>query len=1215
MYFVSTYTNLKTFYRNISLVILLLSGMVGNSAYATHLVGGYMSYEFLRTESNNDKTFKISLTLFRDVEQSDVEFDGEIEIGVYLNNEKRARTQLLSVKLLTRRMVLPPGSEDCDFYSDKKIEMGYYERTVTLAPYPQGYHLYFVRCCRNEQNNLLSSGNGPIQGQTYYCFIPNPALENSSPFFSGVPSPYMCNFDTNTFLNRAVDPDGDSLVYRFVHPFQGGAASISSAKPTPPQFMPKIDSVDYKNSNFHYTFPFGRSGYIDLNTSTGLTTLMATTKGSYVIAIEVEEYRNGISLGTVRLDMQILVLDCPPNKKPVASNDGGKKFTIEAGEELCFKVYGDDPDNSPVQNVTIFGTGDILTGDNGIKKPLATMATKKAKGSVETEFCWTPSCSQAREKPYEVTISAQDDGCPPKYDNYTISIKVNKFIGSNEIQGPDRACAAKSYEYMYSAQNTKPNSTFWWGVDKGTIIGADDEKDVNINFTGVGLATIKMVEISQYGCPGDTAVFNVNLIPTPAMPVLTGTDTVCLGALNITYSTVVNSLGSTYEWLLPNGSTGASTTSSIKHSWPQLGDYTLSVIETNSDGCRSDTGEIDVNVRKPNPGILGPLSVCPNAQGIKYYGLGHKSSTFTWTVDGGTQVTGGNTSEITIDWGNEGIGLISVVEQDKWGCRSDRIQVPIDKTYDLDGVVPDGDISVCEFDAEVPYQVIESNGSVYRWSVSGGTQVAGDSTSEIEVTWGPFGPGSVSVQQWAYDAVNNRECISPVVKLDVTINPNPTADEIVGDFFFCQGDEMRTYTVNGFAGSTYEWTINGSTDSITGQGTNQITVSWPDHGTFSMRAVELTKDSCIGVPIDTLVIVNPKPTADVIQGDFVHCFPDINQTLYKVNGFPNSTFEWMVTNGTFAPPSTADSAFINWNDGGHGEVVVIETSEFGCVGDTLRFQTYINNIQLDLDKISVGFPDNRMLGEWRTLNDDITSEPYTVEKRASGVEVVWSTVQNEFHQNFLETNVNTDETPLEYRIKTTDLCGNVRYSEVHTSILLTGEQNKEDFTLTLDFTPYKGWDNGVSNYELFRSSNADYSLNYYSGVNLGEQITIPSDRKDYRQCFRILAHENQGQGKSSWSNEICFFFSPNVYVPTAFTPNSDGLNEWFHPVPVAVKEYEMQIYNRWGEQIFVTESQDIGWDGTYKGFDSQSGVYMYIVTFSDFEDKVYKKSGTLQLMR
>ncbi len=190
----------------------------------------------------------------------------------------------------------------------------------------------------------------------------------------------------------------------------------------------------------------------------------------------------------------------------------------------------------------------------------------------------------------------------------------------------------------------------------------------------------------------------------------------------------------------------------------------------------------------------------------------------------------------------------------------------------MTGYKPTGDTTVCEFDANVLYSVVASNGSSYNWFITGGSQVSGDSSDIISVDWGATGLGNVAVQQTAFDAVNNRACLSPVLSIDIVINPIPTADQIEGEFDFCQGDLERTYTVNGFTGSTYLWEVNGNTNAIKGQGTNQIQVTWPNAGSFTMSVTEMSKDSCPGQTIDTVVIVHPKPIADSIQGKIIHCF-------------------------------------------------------------------------------------------------------------------------------------------------------------------------------------------------------------------------------------------------------------------------------------------------------------------------------------------------------
>jgi gliding motility-associated-like protein len=1196
--------------RYILLSTFFLFAGIGQSM-ATHLIGGYMSYEFLE-KINNDYSYKITLYMFRDVEQSEVNFDEEILLGIYLNNTNLDRTQVLRVPLLTRKIVRPPGNEECEYYADNEIEMAFYEKTVTLPAYTEGYHITFVRCCRNLQDNLINDVGKPFQGQTYYGRIPNPALRNSSPRFSGVPSPYMCAKDTTTFLNRAVDKDGDSLVYRYVWPFQGGEPTQGGAMPDPPvRLTLPITPVQYESA-YNYKQPFGSSGLAEINASNGLTTLYAPSEGSYVVGIEVAEYRNGILLSTVRLDMQILVLKCDPNNKPSAKSPDGDYFEVEGGQELCFDVEGTNADNQP-QQVTIFATGDILTGENGVDPPLARMTTRTATDYVTSEFCWTPSCEQAREELYIVAITARDNGCPPKQDHINIEIKVLKFIGSDEILGADRACTGSKYPFVYIARNPKDNSSFWWEVIGGTIEGDTDGDTISVLWNGIGQGRIRMVEISQYGCPGDTVGKNITLIDAPSIPVISGKDTVCLNTLNSNYSIPTTS-GSSYTWFFPDGNFEINSTGKSSYDWDLLGNYKIKVVEINSDGCASDTAVFDVNVRKPVPGIYGPQSVCPNSEDITYSSIGLSGSSYNWTITGGNQVSGGNSNQIDITWGNEGLGFIDVIETDKFGCVSDPIRYVVRKTYDLEGVIPVGEASVCEFDADVPYYVVEATGSIYRWNVSGGSQVSGDSTSNITITWGAKGLGTVGVQEWAYDKVNKKECVSPERTLDVIINPIPTADEIEGNFEVCQSDDTYTYTVKGFPGSTYSWTVNGSNQNIQGQGTSTISYVWDLPGSFVVTVQELSVDLCPGEIIDSVVVVHPKPVSDLIVGQLVHCVPNQLNTMYTISGFANSTFNWTVDNGTFTGGNN-DTIFIDWENGGHGLIEAIEISEFGCIGDTLTLPVYINNIEIDLEVVSVGFPDTRMHGSWNLMNDDLTSGSFEVEKRIPGAEPNWSPVISESYTSFLETDINTDLNPFEYRIKGYDLCGNERYSEVHTSMLLNGTQDETDFSVALNFTPYKGWDNGVNKYELYKSVNSDPFLRFDQSSTVGNTIFLEGNSDNFRQCYRVKATEQDGGNKVSWSNEICFYFQPNVYVPTAFTPNSDGINDGFHPVSVAVQDYTLAVYNRWGQLVFQSVNQVESWDGTYLGTNSPSGIYMYLVTFTDYGDRKYEKTGTVQLMR
>ncbi|MBL7891861.1 MAG: PKD domain-containing protein, partial [Bacteroidia bacterium] len=88
-----------------------------------------------------------------------------------------------------------------------------------------------------------------------------------------------------------------------------------------------------------------------------------------------------------------------------------------------------------------------------------------------------------------------------------------------------------------------------------------------------------------------------------------------------------------------------------------------------------------------------------------------------------------------------------------------------------------------------------------------------------------------------------------------------------------------------------------------------------------------------------------------------------------------------------------------------------------------------------------------------------------------------------------------------------------------------------------------------------------------------------------------------------------------VIVPLGFTPNGDGENDILKVRGGPVKELELKIYNEWGEMIFISRSQDIGWDGTKNGMEQPATVYVYTLYAVTLDGKVYQKYGDVTLLR
>src|SRR5690606_6552642 len=105
-------------------------------------------------------------------------------------------------------------------------------------------------------------------------------------------------------------PDGDSLVYKFVHPYAGGSLTGGGAAPDCKNTYSNPPLVGYK-SGFSYTTPFGTNGFVSIDPYNGLLELMSRQVGNFVIAVDVEEYRGGALLSATRLDLQIHVIQCP----------------------------------------------------------------------------------------------------------------------------------------------------------------------------------------------------------------------------------------------------------------------------------------------------------------------------------------------------------------------------------------------------------------------------------------------------------------------------------------------------------------------------------------------------------------------------------------------------------------------------------------------------------------------------------------------------------------------------------------------------------------------------------------------------------------------------------------------------------------------------------------------------------------------------------------
>lgn len=97
---------------------------------------------------------------------------------------------------------------------------------------------------------------------------------------------------------------------------------------------------------------------------------------------------------------------------------------------------------------------------------------------------------------------------------------------------------------------------------------------------------------------------------------------------------------------------------------------------------------------------------------------------------------------------------------------------------------------------------------------------------------------------------------------------------------------------------------------------------------------------------------------------------------------------------------------------------------------------------------------------------------------------------------------------------------------------------------------------------------------------------------------------------------IKVYEGPEIYVPSAFTPSPDGLNDVLKAIPVGIVQFRyFTIYNRWGQVVFTTSNPSVGWDGKIGGVKQSSAVYVWMAEGIDYKGRTVSRQGTVTLIR
>jgi gliding motility-associated-like protein len=752
---------------------LLLFFSIGSCVFATHIVGGNLAYEYMGKVGTNYR-YKITFQTFLDC-NSPFWLAGfpetSLNIGVYQGTSSPSSNlpfvTSVTLPLIDSSSIVPIPANGCTVGGSVCMYQATYQGTVDLPLSFQGYHLFYDRCCRNGSTvNLLNPGN---QGLAFHAYIAPSLVNNSSPVFTDVPVPFLCVNDTVSLLNSAIDPDGDQLIFSFVNPYQGFGTSGNPAPPLPSPLTWPIPPVTWANATYNQNTPFGTGGYAFINGSTGLTQYMSPNIGAYVVAVEIREFRNNNLIGITRRDIQILVINCPPNPPPNLAATGGSgttQYTIAECDNLNFPITFTDANGDSLT----LSSGGQLFNPSFVNPPATIDSLVLGDSTVTASFNWQPSCGTAQALPYLFNVSATDNGCPPKTTNVIYEITITPHTPPTSINGLYLVCANTTTTYT---TNVVPNSTYNWTVTGGVINSGQGTTSISVTWGNAGTGTVFVNSVSTCGCPSVIIDTSVTILATPVANA--GSDKIiCLGDTVQIGGSPTGPVGATYNWSPATNINNTAASNPLV--WPTIStNYIVTVdngVCSSKDTVLVTVGSISINAGNDTTICLGS-SVQLNATGGTIY---------SWTPTTGLSnpnIANPIATPLTTT-------TYQVTVTDALGCSgTDTVKVTVTNppTVSLNN-----DTTICLGSC---VQLTASGGTTYQWSPTTGL-------SNPNISNPIACP--LATTTYIVTVTNAVNCVS-VDSVKITINPSPIIKSN-NDTAICIGNCVQLSTTGGVS---YSW--------------------------------------------------------------------------------------------------------------------------------------------------------------------------------------------------------------------------------------------------------------------------------------------------------------------------------------------------------------------------------------------------------------------------
>jgi len=569
-----------------------------------------------------------------------------------------------------------------------------------------------------------------------------------------------------------------------------------------------------------------------------------------------------------------------------------------------------------------------------------------------------------------------------------------------------------------------------------------------------------------------------------------------------------------------------------------------------------------------------------------------------------------------------------------------------------------------------PYSTVTYQPPFNNANLLGGVPLTIDRfTGELNAT--PNTVGQFVVGICAYEFRNG--VFLSVTKRDFQLNVVPCPTYVVAaiqnPIINCRTNEV-TFKNFSFGAGSYKWDFGDNSASNDTSLQTSPTYIYPDTGTYTVTLIAYSQFNplCADTAIGTVTILPEYEASFTFTKDTCTNFFSFNDSSNTISGI---TSQWFWTFGDGANAYTEDPNHL-YPFAGNYSVNLYATSNRGCI-DTVTFQVEAKPI-LTVNINSASNPDcynecdgnitatpvngvspysyiwNDPLNQSTAVADSLCAGIYFVTITDSlgciatesgrisqpdsltinaestvayckgacigtaSVTIVGGNGNNQYAWSDPNTQTTAIATQLcqgNYFVTVTDAQGCTAIDSVtvvYSDSLPFVEANANPDTI------YQGQTAVLSSNSL-----SNYSYQWDPTISLSNPNQNTTNASPSVTTTYVLTVIDQNQCRNSDTTIVnvleVFCKEPEIFIPTAFSPNNDSQNDVLLIRGNSIESLEFAIYDRWGEKVFETSQKQVGWDGLYKGKQVFPGVYAYYLKVICYSKEVFEKKGNITLIR